>query len=170
MKGPDGFVQAYNAQVAVNEDQLIMGQAVTQATNDKQQVMPMITTIEEQSGITPTQLLADAAIARTRTWPRWPTRPSTPTFRRANRNMANGPDRVHEVRCRQPRHESTVCRASCTRRPAQRSTRTRGCPTRRSRGTGDRRCLRPESAWHPARATRRRAAARTPCRSGSRMC
>jgi transposase len=60
MKGPDGFVQAYNAQVAVNEDQLILGQAVTQATNDKQQLMPMITTIEEQSGIIPTQLLADA--------------------------------------------------------------------------------------------------------------
>jgi len=60
MKGPDGFVQAYNAQVAVNEDQLIIGQAVTQETNDKQQLMPMITTIEEQSGATPTQLLADA--------------------------------------------------------------------------------------------------------------
>jgi transposase len=60
MKGPDGFVQAYNAQVAVNEDQLIVGQAVTQETNDKKQLLPMITTIESQSGDTPTQLLADA--------------------------------------------------------------------------------------------------------------
>lgn len=60
MKGPDGFVQAYNAQVAVNEDQLIIGQAVTQETNDKKQLMPMITIIEKQSGITPAQLLADA--------------------------------------------------------------------------------------------------------------
>jgi transposase len=60
MKGPDGFVQAYNAQVAVNENQLIIGQAVTQETNDKKQLMPMITTIEEQSGDIPTQLLADA--------------------------------------------------------------------------------------------------------------
>jgi transposase len=60
MKGPDGFVQAYNAQVAVDEQYLIVGQAVTQETNDKQQLMPMITTIEEQSGDTPTQLLADA--------------------------------------------------------------------------------------------------------------
>jgi transposase len=60
MKGPDGFVQAYNAQVAVNEDQLIIGQAVTQETNDKKQLMPMITTIEAQSGDTPTKLLADA--------------------------------------------------------------------------------------------------------------
>jgi transposase len=60
MKGPDGFVQAYNAQIAVDEQQLIIGQAVTQETNDKKQLMPMVTMIEEQSGITPTQLLADA--------------------------------------------------------------------------------------------------------------
>ena len=60
MKGPDGFVQAYNVQVAVNEQQLIVGQAVTQDTNDKKQLIPMITIIEEQSGDTPPQLLADA--------------------------------------------------------------------------------------------------------------
>ena len=60
MKGPDGFVQAYNVQVAVDELQLIVGQAVTQETNDKKQLMPMITTIAQQSGDTPTQLLADA--------------------------------------------------------------------------------------------------------------
>ena len=60
MKGPDGFVQAYNAQVAVDERQLIVGQAVTQETNDKKQLIPMITTIAQQSGDTPTQLLADA--------------------------------------------------------------------------------------------------------------
>jgi transposase len=60
MKGPDGFVQAYNVQVAVDELQLIVGHAVTQETNDKKQLMPMITTIEQQSGDTPSQLLADA--------------------------------------------------------------------------------------------------------------
>ena len=60
MKGPDGFVQAYNVQVAVDELQLIVGQAVTQETNDKKQLMPMITTIEQQSGDTPSELLADA--------------------------------------------------------------------------------------------------------------
>jgi len=60
MKGPDGFVQAYNVQVAVDEWQLIVGQGVTQETNDKKQLMPMITTIAQQSGDTPTQLLADA--------------------------------------------------------------------------------------------------------------
>jgi len=60
MKGPDGFVQAYNVQVAVDEAQLIIGQSVTQDTNDKKQLTPMITTIAHQSGITPTQVLADA--------------------------------------------------------------------------------------------------------------
>src|SRR3990172_5111277 len=60
MKGPDGFVQAYNVQVAVDEQQLIVGQAVTQETNDKKQLLPMIRTIAQQAGITPTQLLADA--------------------------------------------------------------------------------------------------------------
>jgi len=60
MKGPDGFVQAYNAQIAVDEQQLIVGQAVTQETNDKKQLMPMVTIIAQQSGMTPTQLLADA--------------------------------------------------------------------------------------------------------------
>ena len=60
MKSPDGFVQGYNVQVAVDELQLIVGQAVTQETNDKKQLIPMITTIERQSGETPSQLLADA--------------------------------------------------------------------------------------------------------------
>jgi Transposase DDE domain len=55
-----GFVQAYNVQVAVDELQLIVGQAVTQETNDKKQLMPMITAIERQAGETPTQVLADA--------------------------------------------------------------------------------------------------------------
>jgi hypothetical protein len=60
MKSPDGFVQGYNVQVAVDDLQLIVGHAVTQETNDKKQLMPMITTIERQSGNTPAQLLADA--------------------------------------------------------------------------------------------------------------
>jgi transposase len=60
MKGPDGFVQADNVQVAVDELQLIVGHAVTQETNDKKQLMPMITAIERQSGDTPSELLADA--------------------------------------------------------------------------------------------------------------
>ena len=40
MKGPDGLVQAYNAQTAVEPAlQLIGGQAVTQQANDKKQLL-----------------------------------------------------------------------------------------------------------------------------------
>ena len=61
MKGPDGFVQAYNAQVAVEGTlQLIVGQAVTQKTNDKRQLQPMVQTIVQQADQTPVQLLADS--------------------------------------------------------------------------------------------------------------
>ena len=56
----EGFVQAYNAQIAVEPVmQLIVGQAVTQAANDKEQVEPMVQAIEAQSGQRPTEMLAD---------------------------------------------------------------------------------------------------------------
>jgi len=61
MKGADGFVQAYNAQVVVEEScQLIVAQSVTQEANDKKQTIPMVELIKEQSGQVPTQLLADS--------------------------------------------------------------------------------------------------------------
>jgi transposase len=61
MKGADGFVQGYNAQAVVEPTlQLIVGQAVTDATNDKQQLMPMLKTMEEQSGQRPQEVLADS--------------------------------------------------------------------------------------------------------------
>lgn len=60
MKGSDGFVQAYNVQVAVDELQLIVGQAVTTEPNDKKQLQPMIGKIQNQSGDIPIQLLADS--------------------------------------------------------------------------------------------------------------
>jgi hypothetical protein len=61
MKGADGFVQGYNAQAAVEPDfQLIVGQDVTQASNDKKQLQPMVEVIEEQSGQRPDELLADS--------------------------------------------------------------------------------------------------------------
>jgi len=60
MKGSDGYVQAYNAQAAVEStSQLIVAQAVTQEANDKQQMAPMVKTIERQAGQKPDQLLAD---------------------------------------------------------------------------------------------------------------
>jgi len=61
MKGADGFVQAYNAQAVVESaTQLIVGQAVTQEANDKQQVAPMVAVIEQQAGQKPEELLADS--------------------------------------------------------------------------------------------------------------
>jgi transposase len=61
MKGSDGFVQAYNAQVAVEQScQLIVAQAVTQEANDKKQTAPMIKAVKEQAGQMPEQLLADS--------------------------------------------------------------------------------------------------------------
>jgi transposase len=61
MKGSDGFVQAYNAQAAVESTcQLIVAQAVTQEANDKKQVVPMVEGIKEQAGQNPAELLADS--------------------------------------------------------------------------------------------------------------
>ena len=60
LKGPDGFLQGYNTQIAVEPVfQLIVGQRVTQAANDKQQMVPLIEAIEEQSGQKPEGVLAD---------------------------------------------------------------------------------------------------------------
>ena len=61
MKGPDGFVQGYNAQIAVEANfQLIVGQAVTAAANDKRQLTPLVEAIEGQAGQKPEEVLADS--------------------------------------------------------------------------------------------------------------
>jgi transposase len=60
-KGPDGFLQGYNAQIAVEPVlQLIVGQAVTEQANDKKQLLPMVAAVEEQSGQKPSAVLADS--------------------------------------------------------------------------------------------------------------
>jgi transposase len=61
MPGAGEFVQAYNTQIAVEPDfQLIVGQRVTQACNDKQQLVPTVEAIEEQAGQKPQQILTDS--------------------------------------------------------------------------------------------------------------
>jgi transposase len=61
MPGADGFVQAYNAQMAVEPDfQLIVGQRLTQASNDKQQLVPTVEAIREQAGQKPQEILTDS--------------------------------------------------------------------------------------------------------------
>ncbi len=61
MKGGDGFLQAYNAQAAVESScQLIVGQTVTQAANDKEPLTPLLQAVEQQSGQRPEEVLADS--------------------------------------------------------------------------------------------------------------
>src|SRR5437660_630152 len=61
MKSKDGFVQAYNAQAAVDgEAQIIVAQEVTQSAVDCAQLVPMTDAIETNLGRKPEQLSADA--------------------------------------------------------------------------------------------------------------
>ena len=56
-----GFEQAYNAQAAVDgEAQIIVAAAVTQETNDKQQLVPMLSKVKENLGESPKKASADA--------------------------------------------------------------------------------------------------------------
>jgi len=60
MPGADGIVQGYNAQAAVEPTLLlIVGQTVTEASNDKRQLKPMVEIIEQQCGQRPQAILAD---------------------------------------------------------------------------------------------------------------
>ena len=61
LPGANGFVQAYNAQIAVEPDfQWIVGQRVTQAANDKQQLQPTLEAIRQQAGHTPQAVMTDS--------------------------------------------------------------------------------------------------------------
>src|ERR1700739_1768794 len=61
MKSKDGFVQAYNAQAAVDgEAQIIVAHDVTQSAADCAQLVPMTDAIETNLGRKPEQLSADA--------------------------------------------------------------------------------------------------------------
>src|SRR5260370_30635885 len=61
MKRKEGFVQAYNAQAAVDaEAQIIVAHDVTQSAVDCAQLVPMTDAIETNLGRKPEQLSADA--------------------------------------------------------------------------------------------------------------
>jgi hypothetical protein len=61
MKDSHGFEQAYNAQAAVDaESQVIVAEGLTNAGNDKQQVVPMVDEMEKQTGRLPRELSADS--------------------------------------------------------------------------------------------------------------
>jgi transposase len=64
MKSKDGFVQAYNAQIAVDaEAQIIVAHDVTQSGSDCAQLLPMTDAVEANLGRRPEQLSADAGYA-----------------------------------------------------------------------------------------------------------
>jgi transposase len=61
MKTADGFEQAYNAQAAVDADsQVIVATGLTNAGNDKEQVVPMAEAIAQNTGRVPKELSADS--------------------------------------------------------------------------------------------------------------
>jgi transposase len=55
-----GFALGYTADVAVNEDHLIVGQRVTQAAADNASLLPLVEEAERQTGAKVEQVLADA--------------------------------------------------------------------------------------------------------------
>lgn len=60
MKTNKGFEQCYNAQISVEAgSQMIVAAEVTQETNDKKQLMPMVEAIEKECGDSPDDVLAD---------------------------------------------------------------------------------------------------------------
>lgn len=61
MKGKDGFVQAYNGQIAVDaQAQIIVAQDVTQCAADSGQLIPMVDAVEANLGRKPEQASADS--------------------------------------------------------------------------------------------------------------
>ena len=61
MKSKDGFVQAYNAQAAVDaQTQIIVAQDVTQSAVDCGQLLPMVDAVEKNLGRKPEQASADS--------------------------------------------------------------------------------------------------------------
>jgi len=60
-KTPDGFIQGYNAQLAVDDAfQIIVSQDVTPTAPDVNELMPAVERIEDRLGSKPEQVLADA--------------------------------------------------------------------------------------------------------------
>jgi hypothetical protein len=99
IKGSEGWVQGYNAQTAVEPSlQLIVGQSVTQAANDKEQLAPMLQVIEHQSGQLPAALLADSGYCSEKNLKYLET-----TYHQIDAYIATGRQKHDEYRQRCPR-------------------------------------------------------------------
>src|SRR5205807_2105278 len=60
LKTRKGFLLGYTGEIAVSEDQLIVGQRVTQAKTDNDSLLPMIAELQSQCGELPENVLGDA--------------------------------------------------------------------------------------------------------------
>jgi len=60
LRGRDGFTLGYTATLAVSEDHLIVGQRVTQESNDNEALLPMVDLVEQQCGEKPQRVSADS--------------------------------------------------------------------------------------------------------------
>jgi transposase len=60
MKGRDGFIQAYNAQAAVDADaQIIVAHRLTHNGSDQDALLPLLDAVEQNTGATPNEVSAD---------------------------------------------------------------------------------------------------------------
>ena len=67
MKSKEGFVQAYNAQAAVDaEAQIIVAHELTQCGSDQGQLVPLVEAIENNLGRRPEQASADSGYCSAR--------------------------------------------------------------------------------------------------------
>ena len=119
MKSKEGFVQAYNGQIAVDaKAQIIVAQGVTQCAADSGQLVPMIDAIEANLGRKPEQASADSgycseANLEALTWR--PVGPSTPlTVRQEKRSQRQRPLLLAH---RAPRKKSLLSRVSGRKAP-----------------------------------------------------
>ena len=113
MKTRQGYVQGYNAQAVVSEEQIIVAVGVTQEANDVQQLEPMLQTMAhtlEAAGIEdrPKAGLADAgywseANIRACSWPEMPELPIATTKDWKQRKMLREKGYRHRAPARSPK-------------------------------------------------------------------
>ncbi len=60
LRSREGFLVAYTAEMAVNEEHLITAQRVTQAAADNHSLLPLVEQVRQRCGTRPGRLLADA--------------------------------------------------------------------------------------------------------------
>jgi transposase len=125
MKGPDGFLQGYNAQAAVDaKAQIIVAHGLSDCSADSGQLAPMVKAIRANTGRSspPTPATAPTPLCRP-----WTSRRSTPLSPPADNVMVSRPPTAARPARQAP--GSRRCAPSCARTA---STVPTGCANRRS--------------------------------------